>query len=271
MNSAVISICAAVAVLLAIGPVARPARVADRPVTSLGRILRTAAGRAPDPVRDARVGRCALAVALCLVVGVVPALGLLCAWALAARWRHLRRAQAEPAPLLDDLPEVIDLLRLSLGAGLTIPAALPVLARWAPPHARAGLSSAARSVDRGVPVATVLADLSDQWGEPARPLLRAIADHVRNGAPLVETLRRLGDDARSARRRAAERRARRLPVLLLFPLVCCTLPAFGLLTVAPIVAGTLRSLDEGRLETPVSSTYRWRPRKTIGLTQSRVE
>ena len=136
MNSTVISICAAVAVLLAIGPVARPARVADRPgasnpaprprpLTSLGRILRTAAGRAPDPVRDARAGRCALAVALCLVVGVVPALGLLCAWALAARWRHLRRAQTETAPMVDDLPEVIDLLRLSLGAGLTIPAALP--------------------------------------------------------------------------------------------------------------------------------------------------
>ena len=36
--------------------------------------------------------------------------------------------------------------------------------------------------------------------------------------------------------------ARRLPVHLLFPLVLCTLPAFGLLTVAPLLAGGLRSL-----------------------------
>ena len=53
-------------------------------------------------------------------------------------------------------------------------------------------------------------------------------------------------------RRAAEIRARKLPVLLLFPLVLCTLPAFGLLTVAPLVAGTFDSLSGGHLEAPAS-------------------
>ena len=42
-------------------------------------------------------------------------------------------------------------------------------------------------------------------------------------------------------RRAASS-ARRVPVTLLFPLVFCTLPAFALLTVAPLLAGGLRSL-----------------------------
>ena len=37
-------------------------------------------------------------------------------------------------------------------------------------------------------------------------------------------------------------RARKLPVRLSFPLVCCILPAFGLLTVAPLIAGALGSL-----------------------------
>ena len=39
---------------------------------------------------------------------------------------------------------------------------------------------------------------------------------------------------------------------LLFPLVLCTLPAFGLLTVAPLVAGTFDSLRGGHLEAPAS-------------------
>jgi hypothetical protein len=36
--------------------------------------------------------------------------------------------------------------------------------------------------------------------------------------------------------------ARRLPVKLLFPLVLCTLPAFALLTVVPLLVGSLREL-----------------------------
>ena len=43
-------------------------------------------------------------------------------------------------------------------------------------------------------------------------------------------------------RRRAEEAARRVPGKLLFPLVFCTLPAFALLTVAPLVASALESL-----------------------------
>jgi hypothetical protein len=33
-----------------------------------------------------------------------------------------------------------------------------------------------------------------------------------------------------------------VPILLLFPLVTCTLPALGLLTIAPLAVGALRDL-----------------------------
>ena len=48
------------------------------------------------------------------------------------------------------------------------------------------------------------------------------------------------------RRREAEERARRLPVQLLFPLVVCVLPAFGLLAVVPLLAGSLPALSDVR-------------------------
>ncbi|MEZ5134942.1 MAG: hypothetical protein R2699_07785 [Acidimicrobiales bacterium] len=45
------------------------------------------------------------------------------------------------------------------------------------------------------------------------------------------------------RRRDLERRVRRVPVLLLPPLVLCILPAFALMTVVPLIVLSLRSLQ----------------------------
>ena len=55
----------------------------------------------------------------------------------------------------------------------------------------------------------------------------------------------------------AEEAARRVPVKLLFPLVLCVLPAFALLTVAPLLAGAHWSLGlvyekEGRKQDAIA-------------------
>ena len=70
----------------------------------------------------------------------------------------------------------------------------------------------------------------------------ALVASERYGAPVAAGLERLAGEVRRDRRRRAEEAARRVPVKLLFPLVGCTLPAFGLLTVAPLIAGALRAL-----------------------------
>ena len=75
-----------------------------------------------------------------------------------------------------------------------------------------------------------------------RPLVAALASSDRYGAPLGAGLVRLADDVRLRRRRRAEEAARRVPVQMLFPLVGCSLPAFALLIVAPLIASGLGSL-----------------------------
>ena len=97
-------------------------------------------------------------------------------------------------------------------------------------------------VDHGRRLADALDDVPARAGEAARPLTAALVASERYGAPVVTGLERLADDVRRDRRRRAEEAARRVPVKLLFPLVTCTLPAFALLTVAPLIAGTLGSL-----------------------------
>jgi len=148
--------------------------------------------------------------------------------------------------VLDELPEVIDLLGLAVAAGLTAPLAVAAVGRRGPGALAAALGEAsAEAIRRGRRLADVLDDVPaalGTGGDGARPLLAALADSSRHGTSLGPSLERLAAEARTARRHRAEERARRVPILLLFPLVTCTLPALGLLTIAPLAVGALRDL-----------------------------
>jgi hypothetical protein len=76
---------------------------------------------------------------------------------------------------------------------------------------------------------------------PLAPTARALLAAY-HGAPVEALVVRLADDARQAIRRTGELRARRMPVLLLFPLVFLVLPAFVLLSVAPALLAGLGAL-----------------------------
>jgi pilus assembly protein TadC len=203
--------------------------------------------RLPSTVEPARVGRTALAFVIPLpvvrwplVVIVSPAAALLF-WHLTAyeerraRRRRLRRFQ-------DELPDVVDLLVLAVGAGLTVPLALDAVARRGSGTLAAELGNVVAASRRGHRIADALEALLDRIGEPVRPLVAALVSSERYGAPLGAGLERLADEVRAARRRRADEAARKVPVKLLFPLVVCILPAFALLTVAPLIASALRSL-----------------------------
>jgi tight adherence protein C len=161
----------------------------------------------------------------------------------AASGRRAERRQR--VQIADALPDVIDLFAVAVAAGLNTRLAVRAVAERAPtgPLSRA-LADVETQVDTtGCRLADALERLPERLGvEAARPLITALTDADRYGAALGPTLDRLADDARRSRQRRAEEAARRVPVKLLFPLVTCILPAFGLLTVAPLIAGGLRAL-----------------------------
>jgi tight adherence protein C len=156
------------------------------------------------------------------------------------RGRRARRREA--AAVVAELPDVVDLFALAVGAGRNVALALAAVASRAPPAWQPALLAAAGRVSSGGRLGDALAGLTAALGEAARPLATALAASARYGTPLLPALERIAIDARSERRRRAEEAARRLPVTLLFPLVLCVLPAFGLLTLAPALAGALRTL-----------------------------
>ncbi|MGI9120233.1 MAG: type II secretion system F family protein [Acidimicrobiales bacterium] len=204
-------------------------------------VLRVARRPAP-PAGAARLGWAILAAAGALVVmaPAAPGVGAV-VWALPALGERRRRKRRRDL-LLRDLPEVADLLVLAVGAGLTVPLAVAAVSRRAPGPLAHELARVIDEVGLGRRLSDALADVPSRAGEEVRPLIAALVASDRYGAPLLDGLVRLSGELRSDRRRRAEEAARRVPVKLLFPLVFCTLPAFALLTVAPLLAGALRAL-----------------------------
>lgn len=157
-------------------------------------------------------------------------------------FRRRRRCARRQARLVEDLPDAIDLLVALVRAGLTPSQAVGELANRAPDAWRPAFAAVGRRQAHPRRFVDALDELVVHAGPVAQPVLDALAAAERFGQPLAASLDRLSADGRAARRRQHDIRARQLPVRLSFPLVCCTLPAFILLTIAPLLAGALMSI-----------------------------
>jgi Flp pilus assembly protein TadB len=131
-----------------------------------------------------------------------------------------------------------DLLAVAVGAGLTPYLALGLAARFGPDPVAGRLAAVLAAAEGGQRLADTLD--SESVRSPAlAPLLTLLAASERSGAPVGAPLSRLAASTRGRARRRAMARARTVPVRLLFPLVFLVLPAFLLLTVAPVVLASL--------------------------------
>lgn len=146
-----------------------------------------------------------------------------------------------------DLPLCCDLLVVAAEAGHSPASALaaleevvgPASAGTGPVAAALGAAHAERT--RGADLGAALDGVVERLGPPVRPLVAAlVAAHV-DGVPLAPALRRLADVERVRARRRVEERVRRLPLLLLVPLVVLVLPAFVVVTLVPVGLATARA------------------------------
>lgn len=182
------------------------------------------------------------AVAASAMVFPPLALALLGVAAVRPVVRRRRAAARAQAAVERDVADVVTLIGLAVNSGHNLLGALRAAAAHADGPLARGIGAAAASVDHGRRLADAIEELPDHLGEVVRPVVVALISCDRYGAPLGPTLDRLAADVRVAARQRAEAAARKLPIRLLFPLVSCILPAFGLLTVAPLIAGSLREL-----------------------------
>ena len=182
------------------------------------------------PLRRPEVTRRAQRLSVGRLLGTLPSL------------RAGRRDRRAALASVREFADVIDLFALAVASGLNLRLALAAVASRAPPAWIDPLATTVTRIDRGIGVADALEELPALVGEHAHALVSVLVSSERYGTTLLPALERLATEARFDRRRRAEEAARRVPVKLLFPLVLCILPAFGALTVAPLIAGALGTL-----------------------------
>lgn len=196
----------------------------------------------PLPDDDTYTGA-SLLIAAC--VGVVsPALGVVILGMSVPLGRRRRAAvgRLRAQEVVAELPLAVDLLAIGLRAGATVPQALSALEGRLDGPVGEAFDRVAQSLAGGALVADALDELCAGIGEQAVALVHLLCAAMRDGDPLLVSIERLASDLHAQRRRWGEIAARRLSVQLLLPLVACVLPAFALLTVAPLAVVSLRSL-----------------------------
>lgn len=213
-----------------------------RSTERLGGAIRRIGRRPADADLDRRAGSAGFALAMAAPVDLRLALivGLL-TWMRPIRAQR-RLVQHRHHRVLQELPEVVDLLSVAVRGGLTVPLAVAAVGDRLDGEVATALQQCVEEASLGQRLSDRLETLPAQLGDATRPLVRALIAADRYGVPIGDPLERVAADVRTARRRNAEIAARRVPIKLLFPLVFCVLPSFALLTVAPVLASSLESL-----------------------------
>lgn len=128
-----------------------------------------------------------------------------------------------------------------MSAGHSLHTAVVEVARSGKGPCADALASAVDGFERGGRLVDEIERLPRTHGAPLRPLTTTLIVAAESGTALGPALERLAHSERRRLRRRVEGRVRRLPVLLLGPLVGLILPAFVLLTVVPVGLTTART------------------------------
>lgn len=157
--------------------------------------------------------------------------------------RERFRTKADRSGLAAEVPSLLDLLAVSVTAGLS-----PRLALERVPDLVSGsmgetLEAVRREAALGTPWRLALEAAGNRTGiDELRRLALALDRAERLGSPIAERLRDLAVEVRLERRTRREERARRAPVQMLFPLVFLILPAFVLSAVVPALLVATRGI-----------------------------
>ncbi|EQM72326.1 type II secretion system F family protein [Pseudomonas stutzeri] len=179
-----------------------------------------------------------------LAAGVAVGLG----WLTPALYVE-RRKDARQTRLRGAFPDALDLMVVCVESGLALPQAIERVAEEmsvSQVELAEELATVNAEIRAGIPSATALANLAERTGlEDMRGLVSLLAQSIRFGTSVADTLRIYAEEFRDRRTQAAEEQAAKIGTKLVFPLIFCLWPSFFLVAIGPAMIGVLKAF--GRL------------------------
>jgi tight adherence protein C len=180
-------------------------------------------------------GSLLMTVVLTVAVGVA-------GWLAPPYWVELKR-RSRMERIDRQLPDMIDLLVVTIEAGLGILASMRVASETMPDPLGQELRLTLQEQRMGLTVQQAIESLGRRADTPnMRIFVRSLTQGERLGVSIGATMRTLSVEMRKRRRAKAEERAQKMPIKMLFPLILFIFPAMFIVILVPMVINIVDAL-----------------------------
>ncbi|MBA2724453.1 MAG: type II secretion system F family protein [Actinobacteria bacterium] len=143
-----------------------------------------------------------------------------------------------------DLPDALDLLTISVEAGLAFDSALSRVAKSTEGPLTQEFARVLQEMNIGTGRTNAMRALGDRTSVPElKSFVTAMVQAAAFGIPIGTVLRIQSSEMRVKRRQRAEEKAQKVPVKILFPLIFCILPTLFIIVMGPGVITIMQSFS----------------------------
>jgi tight adherence protein C len=154
-----------------------------------------------------------------------------------------RRIRQRSEGMVLQLPDALDLLTISVEAGLGFDAALAKVVEKMEGPLVDEFRQALAEVRMGRPRREALRDVAQRAdAQPVSNFIGAIVQAEQLGVPIAKVLQIQSDQLRIQRRQRAEEAAAKAPVKMLFPMVGCIFPTIFIVILGPAIITVIRGV-----------------------------
>ena len=154
-----------------------------------------------------------------------------------------RRARARLAQIDYELPELVDLMVLTVESGMGFAGSMQIAGERFSGPLGDELRLALQEQAMGLPTDQALANMVERSPtEAVRSFARSIRQGEALGVSIGQIMRNLADEMRDRRRAMAEERAQKAPIKILFPLVVLIFPSIFVVLLGPAVLNIIETM-----------------------------